>query len=152
MTDPRLVAADPGPTAAPELPSLAKAYPACFNWDHPRPFKIGIHKDLLAAGLGGEGVRRADLSQVIGDYCNRRAYRKALRPGAIRVDLHSPPAGEVTAAEAVWVRVARAHRAGLPDPPRLDDPTLPPHDTNAVELSLCHSFGFIDLPFIDGLF
>lgn len=31
-------------------------------------------------------------------------------------------------------------------------PLTPPQLLNAVELSLRHSFGFIDLPFIDGLF
>jgi sRNA-binding protein len=38
--------------AKPKKPllDLAALYPACFNWKQPRPLKIGIREDLLAAG------------------------------------------------------------------------------------------------------
>ncbi len=85
MTDPNPaavdpVAAGPDPTAAPDpapaLPPLAEAYPACFDWERPRPLKLGIHKDLLAAGFGGAGVKPAEIRRALGRYCNRPRYRK----------------------------------------------------------------------------
>ena len=149
MTDPNPVAADPGPAAAPdlapasapELPPLAEAYPACFDWERPRPLKLGIHKDLLAAGFGGAGVKPAEIKRALGRYCNRPRYRKTLRAGANRVDLDGQPAGAVTAEEAEAARADfaawKARKAGLPVPPRprrvtsssQDQDTLPPDAT-----------------------
>ena len=54
MTDSDPVAADPAPApdpapaSAPELPALAETYPLCFDWERPKPLKIGIHLDLRA--------------------------------------------------------------------------------------------------------
>ena len=88
MNDPNPVAVDPvaagpDPTAAPDpapaLPPLAEAYPACFDWERPRPLKLGIHKDLLAAGFGGAGVKPAEIRRAPGRYCNRPRYRKTSR-------------------------------------------------------------------------
>ncbi len=138
MTDPNPVAVDPvavdpvaagpGPTAAPdpapapELPPLAEVYPACFDWERPRPLKLGIHKDLLAAGFGGAGVKPAEIKRALGRYCHRPRYRKTLRAGANRVDLDGRPAGAVTAEEAEAARADfaawKARKAGLPVPPR----------------------------------
>ena len=160
MTDPNPVAADPvaagpGPTAAPdpapapELPPLAEAYPACFDWERPRPLKLGIHKDLLAAGFGGAGVKPAEIKRALGRYCNRARYRKTLRAGADRVDLDGQPAGAVTAEEAEAARADfaawKARKAGLPVPPRprratssssQDQDTLPPDATPLPEENL----------------
>ena len=157
MTDPNPVAADPGPAAAPDpapapapdpapaLPPLAEAYPLCFDWDHPRPLKIGIHKDLLAAGFGGAGVKPAEIKRALGRYCNRARYRKTLRAGSDRVDLDGQPAGAVTAEEAEAARADfaawKAKKAGLPAPPRprratsssQDEDTLPPDATPLPE-------------------
>ena len=131
MTDPNPVAVDPvaagpdptaAPDPAPELPPLAEAYPACFDWERPRPLKLGIHKDLLAAGFGGAGVKPAEIKRALGRYCNRARYRKTLRAGADRVDLDGQPAGAVTAEEAEAARADfaawKAKKAGLPVPPR----------------------------------
>ena len=35
---------DPFSTPAPELLALAERYPACFDWEHPKPLRINIHK------------------------------------------------------------------------------------------------------------
>ena len=99
MTDPSPAATPPirvfTPTSAPTLPALAETYPACFDGENPRPLKLGIHRDLMAAGFEKAAVKRA-----LARYCNRPRYRKALRAGAIRIDLQGQPAGVVTAAEA----------------------------------------------------
>ena len=125
MTDPNLIVADPDPTVMTPvtvLPALMAAYPAGFDWEQPRPLKIGIHKDLLAAGFGGAGVKPAEIHRALVRYCHRPLYRKALRAGAIRVDLQGQPAGVVTAAEVEAARAAfaagKARQAGTPVPPR----------------------------------
>lgn len=98
MTDPSPVVTNPTPltlTSAPTLPALIETYPACFDGENPRPLKLGIHRDLMAAGFEKAAVKR-----TLAHYCNRPRYRKALRAGAIRIDLQGQPAGVVTAAEA----------------------------------------------------
>ncbi|MBV5311581.1 ProQ/FINO family protein [Chromatium okenii] len=40
---------EPQTTTAPQL-DLVALYPDCFNLSKPRPLKIGIRQDLLAAG------------------------------------------------------------------------------------------------------
>ncbi|MER2532965.1 MAG: ProQ/FINO family protein, partial [Candidatus Competibacter sp.] len=52
MPDPNPAVAEPTPAPAPELLllPLAELFPACFDWEHPRPLKIGIHKHLIQAG------------------------------------------------------------------------------------------------------
>ncbi len=158
MTDPNPAAVDPvaagpdpaaAPDPAPALPALAEAYPACFDWERPRPLKLGIHKDLLAAGFGGAGVKPAEIKRALGRYCNRARYRKTLRAGADRVDLDGRPAGAVTAEEAEAARADfaawKARKAGLPVPPRprratssssQDQDTLPPDATPLPEENL----------------
>lgn len=123
MTDPSLIVADPDPTVMTPvtvLPALMAAYPASFDWEQPRPLKIGIHKDLRSAGVGGAGIQPAEIHRALVRYCHRPLYRKALRAGAIRVDLQGQPAGVVTAAEVEAARAAfaagKARQAGAPVP------------------------------------
>ena len=121
-TDPTL------PAPASVLPLLADAYPACFDGENPRPLKLGIHRDLMAAGFEKAAVKRA-----LARYCNRPRYRKALCVGAIRVDLQGQPAGVVTAAEAETARADliawTARKAGQPAPSCPATSTLPANDT-----------------------
>ncbi len=135
-SDPHPVATDPVlPTPAPALPLLAEAYPACFDGENPRPLKLGIHHDLMAAGFEKAAVKRA-----LARYCNRPRYRKALRAGAIRIDLQGQPAGAVTADDAETARADlaawNARKAGRPAPPRPAEATLPAHDTPLPQESL----------------
>ena len=92
MTDPHPVVAEPTPAPAPAtvLPALIEAYPACFDWEDPRPLKIGIHQDLVAAGFEKAAIKRA-----LARYCNRPLYRRALQAGAVRVDLQGQASGVV---------------------------------------------------------
>jgi hypothetical protein len=114
MNDPNPVVVDPAPDPlpAPAL-RLAEAYPACFDWEHPRPLKINIHQDLMAAGHDRIAVKRA-----LGRYCQTDRYRRALQTDAPRIDLQGQPAGAVTEREAAYARSlveARATtRAALP--------------------------------------
>jgi sRNA-binding protein len=94
-------------TAAPDLPTAtapAKAprfdltviYPACFDWSHPRPIKLGIHRDLVTAGHRGRDVRIA-----LYRYCANPNYLRAIVLDAPRIDLQGQPGGVVIEAEAV---------------------------------------------------
>ena len=136
MTDPHPVATDPAlPAPTSVLPLLAETYPACFDGENPRPLKLGIHHDLMAAGFEKAAVKRA-----LACYCNRPRYRKALRAGAIRIDLRGQPAGAVTAADAETARADlaawNARKAGRPAPPRPAEAALPANDTPLPQESL----------------
>ncbi len=132
VTDPRRA---PTPASVPTLPALIETYPACFDGENPRPLKLGIHRDLMAAGFEKAAVKRA-----LARYCNRPRYRKALRAGAVRIDLQGQPAGVVTSAEAETARADliawTARKAGRPAPPRPAEATLPAHDTPLPQESL----------------
>ena len=97
--NPAVVDAEPAPAPAPAPLLLAERYPACFDWEHPRPLKIDIHQDLMAAGHDRIAVRRA-----LGRYCQADRYRRALQTDAPRIDLQGQPAGAVTEREAAYAR------------------------------------------------
>ncbi len=128
MADPSLAVADPAPASAPNILALAETYPACFDGENPRPLKLGIHQDLMAAGFEKAVVKRA-----LARYCNRPRYRKTLRAGVIRIDLQGQPAGVVTAAEAETARADliawTARKTGRPMPPCPTASPLPANDT-----------------------
>ncbi len=84
---------------APEPLALAELYPTCFDWETPRPLKIDIHRDLMAAGHDRIAVKRA-----LGRYCKVDRYRRALQTDAPRLDLQGQPAGAVTEREAAHAR------------------------------------------------
>ena len=109
MPDPTPVVAEPTPAPATVLPALIEAYPACFDWEHPRPLKIGIHQDLVAASFEKAAIKRA-----LARYCNRPLYRRVLQAGAVRVDLQGQASGVVAEDE-----VPTAPRR----PPRNSPPT-----------------------------
>ena len=127
--------ARPAPAPASALALLVETYPACFDGENPRPLKLGIHHDLMAAGFEKAAVKRA-----LACYCNRPRYRKALRAGALRIDLRGRPAGAVTAADAETARADlaawNARKAGRPAPPRPAEAALPANDTPLPQESL----------------
>jgi ProQ/FINO family len=93
----------------PLLTALAAAFPNAFSLHEGRrrPLKIGIHHDLLVLG-GAE--RSRELSAALRSYTLNRAYLRAMRPGAVRVDLDGNPAGRVTDEDAARARDACRHR------------------------------------------
>lgn len=76
------------------LSDLLTRFPVCFNFEHTRPLKIGIHRDLVALGHPIKAVRT-----ILSRYCSRPSYRRALVVDAVRVGLDGGDAGRVTAAE-----------------------------------------------------
>ncbi|ADC64066.1 ProQ/FINO family protein [Allochromatium vinosum] len=111
MTDTPNPESTVAPNAKPQKPwiELAALYPACFDWKQPRPLKIGIREDLIAAGHDQKMIHRA-----LAKYCARRPYLKATQAGTPRLDLQGRPVGAVTEAEEV---VAKAKLAGTWTPP-----------------------------------
>lgn len=83
------------------LSTLLTRFPACFNFEHPRPLKIGIHRDLVAFGHPIKAVRT-----VLSRYCTRPAYRRAMVEGAVRVGLDGADAGRVTKEEVEGAKQA----------------------------------------------
>ena len=78
------------------LELLRERFPKCFvRYPQPRqPLKIGVHKDL-AVVLAGV-VSKSEIGRALTAYTNDVAYREALKPGAVRIDLNGEPAGVVT--------------------------------------------------------
>ena len=149
MNDPNPVVVDPAPDPlpAPAL-RLAEAYPACFDWENPRPLKINIHQDLMAAGHDRLAVKRA-----LGRYCKVDRYWRVLQTDAPRIDLQGQPAGAVTEREAAYARSlveARATaRAALPP----NATPLPKESLVPVHLILTVKFSELPqpLPVQDGI-
>ncbi|MBK1642699.1 hypothetical protein CKO12_12630 [Chromatium okenii] len=117
-------------TPAPQI-DLVALYPDCFDPSNPRPLKIGIYKDLLAAGHDPKAVRC-----VMTAYCHRPRYLKALQTGVMRIDLQGQPAGEVTAFHAADAqdKLAQRHsiKSSKPKPP--SEPKLPSEPTPVLPL------------------
>jgi ProP effector len=99
---------------------LVRRWPSCFQRAGKRkaPLKIGIMKDLIAAGVPGSLLLRASIS----DYTGGLTYLRAMVEGARRVGLDGQPAGTVTAEDAegatrqarrVGMVKAKAHRGRL---------------------------------------
>jgi len=74
---------------------LCERFPRAFARFEQRrqPLKVGIHRDVLAAGLE---LPEKDLKIALRIYVSNRVYRDRLRVGATRIDLNGEPAGVVT--------------------------------------------------------
>ena len=73
---------------------LCDRFPQTFDRNGPRPLKVGVYGDVLAAL--GEAVRPRDLQSALRFYTSNRGYLRALLAGACRIDLDGKPAGTVT--------------------------------------------------------
>jgi ProP effector len=83
--------------------TLVKLFPLAFTagrWKPHKPLKIGIHVDLIAAGV----LSRHEVRAALRSYTTRRMYLAAVAAGGARVDLNGNSAGEVSAAEAAWAQ------------------------------------------------
>ncbi|WP_295396812.1 ProQ/FinO family protein [uncultured Thiodictyon sp.] len=146
---------------------LAAEYPACFDWESPRPLKRHIHKDLARIDQQGgalpdaaDGAQRQaaafqvqrQVKSALADYCTRRAYLAALRPGAARIDLHGQPAGVVTEREAGYAQALLRGEVPPPRPPQTAAPApdlpqdAPLHAENIVSGHLELTVKFSQLP------
>jgi ProP effector len=84
--------------------TLCKAFPMLFvaeRWMPHKPLKIGVHNDIIAAGI----LHPHEIRAAIGYYRGRLQYQRALAAGGPRYDLDGNVAGEVTADQvALWLR------------------------------------------------
>ena len=89
---------------------LCDSFPQTFSCggQHPRPLKVGVYADALAA-LGG-AIPARDLKSALRAYTSRASYLHALTAGALRNGIDGEPAGAVTPDEEL---VAKARLAEL---------------------------------------
>lgn len=83
---------------------MASTWPSCFRVKPSErvPLKVGIGKDLVAASAGA--ITDEEIGVAMRVYVGNKRYLKALREGAVRVDLDGNPAGIVTPSEATHAR------------------------------------------------
>ncbi|MBK8754657.1 MAG: ProQ/FinO family protein [Candidatus Competibacteraceae bacterium] len=142
MTDPNLSL--PTPLAPPERLPLEEWYPACFDWENPRPLKIGIHLDLRARH---PDVPHLALRKALAVYCNRARYRKSLKAGLLRWDLQGQPAGLVTLEQGAIARQQlKAGKPAATGKPDLPPDTTPLPEENLVPGRLELTVKFSELP------
>jgi ProP effector len=75
---------------------LAERFPAVFAseyWQPHKPLKIGISKDIAAAGI----MPAEDIGPTLRLYVHRLMYQRALAAGGARYDLNDELSGEVAA-------------------------------------------------------
>jgi sRNA-binding protein len=87
---------------------LAKHYPSVFaleGWQTHKPLKVGIDKDIDAAGI----MPAEDIGPALRLYVQRLMYQRALAAGGSRYGLDGEPCGEVTAKHAAEAAVVAAH-------------------------------------------
>jgi ProP effector len=105
---------------------LCDRFPKTFSRHDPRPLKVGVYVELLAAL--GSALEPRDLKSALPAYTSNARYLRALTTGACRIGLDGKPAGTVTPedeavakatlAEAEKATTARAKvaRAKGPEP------------------------------------
>jgi ProP effector len=73
---------------------LCDRFQQTFNRNGPRPLKVGVYADALAAL--GDAVQPRDLKSALGAYTSNARYLRELTAGAPRIALDGKPAGTVT--------------------------------------------------------
>ncbi|MDU8925205.1 RNA chaperone ProQ [Pasteurellaceae bacterium LIM206] len=75
---------------------LAEKFPLCFSLEgEAKPLKIGLFQDLAEALQDDERVSKTQLRHALRQYTSNWRYLHGCRSGAVRVDLHGNPAGEL---------------------------------------------------------
>lgn len=93
---------NPAAEARKILKALKARHPAAFP-KPPRPLKIGVREDLLAAGWS-----EAEVSLALNYYLNTKSYLRAtFAQGAFRIDLNGWPTAPVKHHEAEWAKRRR---------------------------------------------
>jgi len=119
------------------IKSLCDSFPQTFSCrgQHPRPLKVGVYGDALAA-LGG-AIPARDLKSALRAYTSRASYLLALTAGAPRVGIDGEPAGAVTTDEEA---VAKAEEIGYPVVLKLLSHTITHKtDVGGVKLNLSNA-------------
>ena len=73
---------------------LCERFPKTFSRYDPRPLKIGVHAELLAALAGT--IEPRDLKSALPAYTSNMRYLRSLTAGAPRIGLDGKPVGTVT--------------------------------------------------------
>ena len=81
---------------------LCERFPQTFSRRAPKPLKVGVYADILAAL--GDTVQLRDLKSALGAYTSNARYLRALTGGAPRIGLDGKPAGTVTPEEEAVAR------------------------------------------------
>ena len=84
------------------IKSLCDRFPQTFDRNGPRPLKVGVYADVLAAL--GDAVQPRDLQPALRAYTSNARYLRALSAGACRVGLDGKPAGTVTSEDEAVAR------------------------------------------------
>lgn len=80
------------------LAYLVEKFPACFSMaGQAKPLKIGIFEDLAARLEQDEAVSKTRIRTALRHYTNSWRYLRAVKEGAMRVDLDGADAGKVEA-------------------------------------------------------
>ena len=101
------------------LSIVRELWPAAFKVSTPKPLKIGIHKDIQAAGLLPDHV----IEMAIKYFVSRDRYLECTREGCHRIDLNGRRTGRVNIKEAIradmilYSRYQRKVRHTLSDNP-----------------------------------
>ncbi|MCY1337091.1 RNA chaperone ProQ [compost metagenome] len=116
---------------------LQKHFPLAFprNPAPKVPLKQGIFDDAQQH-LDALGVTAEQLKQAIGAWCQGGRYWACLVENAERVDLQGQPAGQVTAAQAVYAKKLASRRArerGQERRAKLPRPDASPAPAEAAE-------------------
>ena len=75
-------------------------WPTLFNWDNPKPFKIGMFHDLNEENQ----LKHHELHNAFWYFCTFcKPYKTALAPGATRYDKNGNPDGIVTGHESTYL-------------------------------------------------
>jgi ProP effector len=90
------------------IAKLCELYPKTFFMWEPRrrPLKIGIHAELVAAGIEPSLINAA-----LRLYCACYGYRRAMLTGSVRLGLDGEPAGVVTLEEAASAEELQKRKA-----------------------------------------
>ena len=76
---------------------LTCLWPKAFDFDAPRPLKVGITDDMLAAAKERNiPLQLSDIRTCLRIFTMRTRYQKSLVKGGDRFDLNGEPCGTVT--------------------------------------------------------
>ena len=106
----------PSDQAAQIIAALAERWPQCFTISKAerRPLKIGVARDIIAAG----GITRGDIGRALRSYTSVEGYLESCKAGAARIDLDGNVAGSVSEAHALRAEQSLAARKRQREAPR----------------------------------
>ena len=72
---------------------LESTYPNAFNFNNPKPLKMGVRKELL---LASSPYSKRHVNKCLGVYCSTKAYLEAITLGDWRYDLNGAQVEPIT--------------------------------------------------------